>query len=84
LLILILLTGCVTFGKSNEKWPLPRKPKIKDVSIISSKEADIHDDGFYISKDDAINLADNVDELKAYIKKLELLIKEMKKHYEAQ
>ena len=72
--------GCSTFRNKNE-WPSPTKPLIKKVEIIPIKDANIEADGFYMDREDANDLADNVDEIKAYTKKLELLVKSMKKYY---
>ena len=83
LIFLFALTGCITFKKDGEKWPLPSEAEIKPVKISSIKEVDIKQDGYYLEREDAINLADNIDELKAYTEKLEILIRTMKKFYGA-
>ena len=83
-LISIFLTSCSTLSLSGkEKWVNPVKPKITPVVVVPVIEADVRDDGFYMDRQDTQNLANNVAELKAYIKKLELQIKEMKKYYGA-
>ena len=53
------------------------------VDIVLVKNATVKDDGFYVSNSNAVNLANNVDELKAYIKKLELLLNRVSKFYGA-
>ena len=75
-----LLAGCSTFS-GKDKWPSPVKPISKSVEVIPVPEADIKNDGFYLNREDAHNLADNVEELKAYVEKLEAQIKKMKKYY---
>ena len=71
----ICFAGCISF-KPNADWQLPEKPKGKSVYFKVS------DDGFFLSKLDAKILADNIDELRAYVKKLEVLIETMERHYE--
>ena len=78
----ILFAGCVTLN-SKERWPSPLLPQTKSVKIIPIKKANIKQDGFYMDLKDATNLANNVDELEAYIEKLEAQIKKMKKYYGA-
>jgi len=63
------------------EWPLPNKPKMVPVDIVIIKNAIVEDDGFYVSNSHAVNLANNVDELKAYITKLELLLNRVSKFY---
>ena len=77
-----LCVGCSTFN-SGEEWPSPVKPTVRTVEIVPVYEADIKDDGFYMDRTDAMHLADNVDELKAYVKKLEVQVEKMKKYYGA-
>ena len=83
LVVFCLLSGCTTFNYGGERWPSPPKPQVKPVLILPIKDANIKDSGFYLSSECATNLVDNVDELKAYIEKLEIMIKEMKKYYRA-
>lgn len=83
-MVLLLLTGCSSFefNYGKEKWPMPSKFEVKPVVATPIEEVQIDDaDGFYISNEHAANLVDNIDELKAYIEKLELLVKKMKKYY---
>jgi len=75
-----LLTGCLAPGSTIE-WSVPPKPEMEEVIFLPVNQADIKDNGFYISNEGAYNLANNIDELKAYNEKMELLIKEMKKYY---
>jgi len=53
---------------------------MKLVSIDPIKYAIVEKNGFYIKHDEAENLAYNIEELKAYIEKLEALIKKMQNH----
>jgi len=70
--------GCSTFYPTlKEQWTLPPKPKTEKVKI------DKINNGFYLTANDAKKMADNVDELKAYIEKLEILVREMAKYYNA-
>ena len=79
----LLVVGCSTFKGGNEKWPLPEKPKTLSVQVIPLEELNVDIEGFYMEREDAENLATNVEELKAYTKKMEILIKKMKKYYGA-
>jgi len=79
------MAGCLT-SQSSIDWVEPQKPelvKVSFISIVDVSESDIKDGGFYIRVEDAKKLANNVDELKAYNEKLEVLIREMKKYYDA-
>ena len=69
----IFLVGCSTF-RGTGKWEYPVAPSLEKVHFESTEN------GFLITNDDAKKLANNVDELKAHIKKLEALIEAMKKH----
>lgn len=83
-LLLILLAGCLTFSKPVETknvWIIPVKPKTKPVEIISVVEAKVENSGYYMTKDSAKNLADNIDELKAYIQKLDILVEAVTKYH---
>jgi len=74
----MFLGGCILpsqFG--GEKWDLPSKPDIKQISIAPV------DDGYFMNREQAANLVDNVDELKAYVEKLEALVEKMKDYYNA-
>ena len=79
-LLLVLLTGCLT-SSPDTNWPIPDKPIMKKVSILPMENAFALQDGYYISREYASNLVENIDSQKAYSKKLELLIKEMTTYY---
>ena len=80
----VLLSGCSTFYPTfKEKWTLPPQPKIEKIKIEKAKGNLVYFDGFYLTTEDATKIANNVDELKAYIQKLEILVKEMAKYYGA-
>lgn len=79
--IFLLLTGCATFRSNGEKWTIPSEPEMKSVEVVPVKEVQIEYDGFYLTREHATNLVNNIDELKAYIEKLKLLIKKMEKYY---
>ena len=73
-LILLFLASCSTFSSRNKHYVLPKKPKLEKVNFV-----DAPNNGFYLTEESATNLANNVDELNAYIKKLETLVKRLKK-----
>jgi len=77
------LSGCLTSQFKGETWPFPPAPNLKEVSIVPIKEVDNYDEGFYLSNKDAVNLTDNIDEIKAYTEKIEALINKMKDYYNA-
>ena len=55
---------------------MPPKP-----SLVKIDEFKRIEEGFYISETNAVKLANNVDEMKAYIEKLEGLIEKIKEYY---
>jgi len=57
-------------------WPIPEKPIIVQINEFKKVE-----NGFFINEEDAVNLVNNVDELKAYILKLEETISKMREYY---
>ena len=83
--MMAFLAGCISVPSQygGEEWPMPSQPISKTHVITPVAKAIIEDDGFYISRENAGNLVDNINELKAYIEKLEVLIKEMKDYYKA-
>lgn len=83
-IILFMLAGCSTINNTNnttKHWTVPSKPNLKHVEIICVDKAKIEQDGYYLSYTNAIHLTDNIDELKAYIQKLEVLSDTIIKHY---
>jgi hypothetical protein len=66
--------GCISF-RSKVEWPMPQKPELQDVKFVPVEN------GYIITEEDGLKLANNVDEMKAYIEKLEFLIEKMKKYY---
>ena len=68
-----LLMGCFTAGQTI--WYIPPKPKIVPVAFVQQKG------GFFIETTNAVSLANNIDEMKAYERKMDLLIKAMAKAY---
>ena len=74
----LFLVGCACYH-GGENWPIVQPPSLKKIEItpIAGGEA------FYIDKNSAENLVNNIDSLKLYIKKLEALIDVMKKYYKA-
>ena len=77
-----IVCGCSALrGSSKPVWPLPPHPGFTKVDFIPVGEIKKPDSGYYISRDDAVSLADNVDELKAYMLKLEVLLKQISDTY---
>lgn len=74
-IICFSLSGCIT--TPSKEWLMPSPPQTKPVYFQQVE------DGYFLGKNEAKKLADNTDELKAYIEKMEILVKEMKKHYGA-
>ena len=68
-----LLCGC-SILRPSATWPRPEKPTTEKINFVRSN------DGFWISEEDAVKLANNIDELKAYAEKYEVLVDEMEKH----
>lgn len=78
LFVLLALAGCShTTGIPKASWPVPSPPEMKEVNFQETNG------GYFLTEEDAVSLADNVDGMKAYTKKLEVLIKKMKKFYDA-
>jgi len=77
ILALPLFTGCFTlsFSEAHPTWTRPPEPET--VPIDWQRQGD----GYYLSREDSTNLVNNVDEMKAYIKKLEFLVDTMEKYY---
>ena len=75
--MLMLCTGCFTTSSSKPHPTWTRPPEPETVSIDWERRGD----GYYISQEDATTLADNIDEMKAYIKKLEFLVDTMEEYY---
>jgi hypothetical protein len=70
------LSGCSTFHSGSEsgiKWSRPTKPVLNKVKFDTALN------GYFLSYTNATILANNIDELKAYIQKLEVLVDAMEK-----
>jgi len=83
-LLPILLAGCLTFSEPVETknlWIIPPKPKTKPVEIIPISDAKVENSGYYMTRDSAKNLADNIDELMAYIQKMDVLVEAVTKYH---
>ena len=81
------LSGCITpNGSKSIRWPMPEEPAKKQVqskSVRQGEEFSPQTDGIFLDETSAGNLLFNIDELDAYIEKLEMLIDEMKEYYKA-
>lgn len=70
------LVGCSSLSTPKEPWPMPKKPVLLPVKISTV------DNGFFMSRSSASNMTYNLEEMRYYIKKLELLIEGIaKQHY---
>ena len=67
------LTGCFTTNYNT--WYTPPKPKVIKVEFVPITN------GYLVNENDAKILANNIDEMKAYEAKMELLIKAIAKSY---
>lgn len=77
----LLLAGCVTGGnKPVRDWPEPMPPVKYEVNF---KVVNSPTNGLFIDENSSKNLSKNIDELDAYIAKLEAMVKEMKAYYKA-
>jgi len=82
---IMLVSGCkTTIQPSNTlsgiEWKIPSEPKKYHVEFNQDKN---DKNNLTLTKENAYNLFRNIEENEAYIKKLELLITEMKKFYNA-
>lgn len=81
----ILLSGCISLPFSKKTvWVIPSAPQTKKVNFVPmtfNNGTDSVTNGFYINGQDATNLVNNVDEMKAYEKKLRLLLDKMARLY---
>lgn len=84
LISLLFVCGCKTpFFSRSSNWPEPEKPEHAKVIFYSPNEVPLEEGSLILTPENAANLADNLDNMRAYIEKLELLIKEMKDYYNA-
>ena len=72
--------GCSTVSNSSKHiWPVPPEPEMKKTVITPINAGGLQ--GYFISYNDASNLTENVENLKAYTKKLQVLVNTMVKNY---
>lgn len=76
-----LVAGCLTFGPEEESWPKPQKPNFTTVQFIPMKDMGIKTNGYYLSEVNASNMIYNIQEMKYYSLKLELLLNNLKSVY---
>lgn len=74
LLIVFILNGCKTFNPAKD-WPDPKLPTLNKVEFKTV------DQGLYLDYNNSQNLLKNMNELDAYIEKMQVLVKEMKQYY---
>lgn len=76
---LLLCSGCTTIAPDKGKmvWVDPPKPETTHIEFVET------DNGFSLTTEEATKLTNNTDELKAYTRKLEILIDAMKAYYKA-
>jgi len=75
---ILALTSCHSL-RGQKTWDLPPKPNLKTITFEQIAKVKNPTNGFFLSNEQAVSLANNIDELKAYIEKLELLIKTINK-----
>ena len=76
-LVLMSMTSCSTFHRNTvaSAFPMPPKPRLYHVEFMPQQG------GYFLSSSNANLLIRNVDELKAYGEKLEVVIKAMNEYY---
>jgi len=83
--LVVVCSSCSTIRRNvtidDKKWKLPSRKSPKSVEFIPITEVENPTTGYYLSSEQAISLTENVEELKAYTKKLELLISKMEEYY---
>ena len=74
----LVLSSCLSTNQTrmSNEWPTPNKPEIKPVKFHEVQG------GFFIDYENSTNLMNNIDEIKMYNRKMEILIKEVFKYYE--
>ena len=80
-IILIILTGCSTTNTNKHVWVVPHQPIFKPVTIVPMSDVGIYTNGYYMTTENGINLANNVEDIKTYLKKIDIMIKTMSKYY---
>lgn len=76
----VLMLGCTTLNSYTGTWVVPAKPQV--VSIQWGTMTEGTNIFYFLTKDQAIQLVNNIDEMKAYTEKMELLVKTMTKFYD--
>jgi len=75
----LFLPACSSLGINNTpKWQTPKRPK----SVKVKWEPMGSENGVYLSEKESCKLADNIEDLNAYIQKLEALITTIEEYYE--
>jgi hypothetical protein len=72
---LVFLMGCKTFNPVSEAWVLPNKLN------LNQPKFEQEGDRLYLDKENAVLLRNNIAEMKAREKKLEILIRKISDNY---
>ena len=81
MLLSSLLVGCSSFSSNKEVWPLPQKPNLMTIQFVPMPDIGINTNGYYLSEVNAQNLLTNIQEMKYYELKLQLLLDNLRSVY---
>lgn len=75
------LLGCSTFKGHTSTFIVPPKPKTTPIKwgTLASETNTL----YYLTAEQTIQLLNNIDEMKAYIEKMNVLVKTMAQYYDA-
>jgi len=77
----VFLLGCSTFSGYKGSWSVPAKPQIAPIQWGTMTQDT--NTFYFLSKDQALQLVNNIDEMKAYMEKMTLLVGKMAEFYNA-
>ena len=81
-LLFLIFLGCSTVQPlENHEWMAPSKPDFKSVDIEPINSTTTILRGYYLDSENASNLVYNIENIQAYIKKLELLVNKMAEYH---
>ena len=75
------VVGCSVFKPEPEVWPIPQRPNTMFVQFVPMQDLKIKTNGFYSSEVNASNLVINIQEMKYYTLKMEMLLNDLKNIY---